>query len=137
MKTRVYIIALLSVLTLPVSAQTYGTTYSPSAQAYSVIPHQQTIQSQQLIATGNAYKGTVYEPFSTAMPSDYSEVGSANSSDSGKPGRQIRTFIKPGETGQSDEFPIGEPWVLLLCAAAYGVWRTADRRRQRPNNVIS
>ncbi len=40
-----------------------------------------------------------------------------------------KSFDVGGETGRSDEFPVGEPWILLLFAAiAAGV--TAYRRRK-------
>ena len=46
-------------------------------------------------------------------------------------GNVRRGFITPGDPGdQSDEFPIGEPWVLLLFAAALAA-TTAIRRRRR------
>lgn len=130
MKTRILIITILSIAAIELCAQTFGRTYTPAARDYQAIPSQLAMHSQQIMTTGNAYNGTVYEPFSSAMPSELSEVGSENSSEGNKPGKHIRTFIKPGETGQAEEYPIGDAWVLLLCAAVYGVW-TVYRRRKR------
>ena len=50
------------------------------------------------------------------------------------PGRNIRRgFITPGDPGeQSDEFPIGEPWILLLFAAALAATTAIRLRRRQP-----
>ena len=125
MRTRVYIIAILSVVTMIANAQTYGTCYKPVQREVEVI------QSQQIMQTGNAYNGTVYEPFSAATPSEYSEVGSGESSEGSHPGRHIRTFINPGEEGRSEEYPLGEPWVMLGLALVYGVGCTVYKRRKQ------
>ena len=132
MRTRVYIIAILSIAVMKLSAQTYGTTYTPAVRDYGAIQNQQAIQSQQIMATGNAYNGTVYEPFSAATPSEYNNVGSGESSEGNKSGKHIRTFINPSDPGnQSNESPIGEPWVLLGLALVYGVGCTVYKRRKQ------
>ena len=53
---------------------------------------------------------------------------------SAAPGRNIRRgFITPGDPGeQSDEFPIGEPWILLLFAAALAATTAIRLRRRQP-----
>lgn len=44
-----------------------------------------------------------------------------------------RGFITPGDPGeQSDEFPIGEPWILLLFAAALAATTAIRLRRRQP-----
>ena len=45
-------------------------------------------------------------------------------------GNVRRGFDTGGDTGQSDESPVGEPWILLLFAAALAA-TTAIRRRRR------
>lgn len=75
MKKLVLIIAILSVATGVATAQTFT-----PAQLDN-----QAIQSQQIMQTGAAYEGTVYEPFSNTTPSEQSEVG-ASYSPSSKPG---------------------------------------------------
>ena len=80
-------------------------------------PAAQTFQSHQIMNNGTKYNGTVYEPFSATTPSEQSEVGTNNSS--ARPERHIRTFGKPGEIGQSEDFPVGEPWILAVFALAF------------------
>lgn len=42
-------------------------------------------------------------------------------------------FITPGEPGdQSNEYPIGEPWILLLFAAALAATTAIRLRRRQP-----
>ena len=130
MKTRIFIIAILSAITIVASAQTYGNSYTPAARDYSASLNQRAIQSQRIMATGNAYNGTVYEPFSTAMPSEYSEVGSRNSSEGTKPERQIRKGLIGGPEDPLGPSPIGEPWVLLLMAVAFGGVIYLSRKKQ-------
>lgn len=44
-----------------------------------------------------------------------------------------RGFITPGDPGkQSDEYPIGEPWILLLFAAALAATTAIRLRRRQP-----
>ena len=45
-------------------------------------------------------------------------------------GQVRRGFINPSDPGdQSDEYPVGEPWVMLLFAAAAGTTIAIRRRR--------
>ena len=49
------------------------------------------------------------------------------------PGRNIRRgFDTGGETGRGDEYPIGEPWILLLFAAALAATTAIRLRRRQP-----
>ena len=124
MKRRVYIIAILSVIAVTASAQTFGTSHKPMQREAEAV----TVQSQQIMQT-NTYNGTVYEPFSTATPSEYSEVGSATTTDD-MSGKHIRRgFDVGGESGRSEEFPIGEPWVMAVMALAFSF--VIARRRKR------
>lgn len=43
-----------------------------------------------------------------------------------------RGFDTGGETGRADEFPIGEPWILLLFAAALAATTAIRLRRRQP-----
>ena len=63
--------------------------------------------------TYKAYQGAVYEPFNDTPPSE-----------AGGKGISGRKNAFPGrpDTGQSSDSPVGEPWVLLLFAAAAAVW---------------
>ena len=107
---RLYIFALLSVMVLSVSAQTFQTTVDNNA-----------IQSQQMIKNGSTYKGTVYEPFSTTTPSEQSEVGASYSPvKSGKGRTSIGNNQDPGITNDEGS-PIGDAVVpLMLFALAFG-----------------
>ena len=118
MKTRIYIIAILSIVAVTLSAQTYKNTYTPAARTYEAsIQNQQAIQSQQIMTTGKAYNGTVYEPFSTVTPSEQSEVGANQSSTKAK---AKKDFINPSDPGnQSNESPVGNtPWLLMMLLGA-------------------
>ena len=112
---------LLSIILSIASINTaWAVTYNPSGVA------QQTMQSQQVMQTGGAYNGTVYEPFSNTTPSEASNPAKA-------PGGPRRAYDSEGnwipdapdietagDTGNSNESPIGEPWVMLLMALAFG-----------------
>ena len=100
-------IAILSVVTIVATAQSF----SPAQ------PDNQVFQSQQVMQ-GGAYRGTVYEPFSTTTPSEQSVVG-ASHAPANAPGPR-RTFDHGGDSGQSEEYPIGDGMIpLLLCAGVF------------------
>ena len=81
-------------------------------------PVQQEFRSQQIMSSGSNYGGTVYKPFDNTTPSEQSEVG-ASYSPNKAPGGPRRGFDIGGETGKADEYPIGEPWILAIFAAAF------------------
>ena len=92
-----------------------------AASAYTYTPsgvEQQTMQSQQIVTTGGAYTGTVYEPFGETTPSEQSAVGASQAPAKAPSGpRKGRT---PGEaTNGTDLSPIGEPWVMVLFALGF------------------
>ncbi len=116
MKKIVMIIAILSVVTLIATAQTY----TPQT-------NNQAIQSQQIMQKGALYQGTVYEPFGESAPSEYHPVAAGDNSSA----RTIRRFPKPGETGQSEAYPLGDGlWPLLLCAAAFSLIISLRRKKR-------
>lgn len=88
------------------------------------------IQSHQIMQTGAAYQGTVYEPFGESAPSDYHPVAGEQAS-GGKPNVHVRKGFDTGaEYGRPDEYPLGDAILpLLLCALAFGV--VIARRRKR------
>jgi len=108
MKTRIYIIALLSAVTIIVNAQ-------PFSQRQETTP----VQSQQILNTGGTYNGTVYEPFSATTPSEQSAVG-ASYSPAKAPGTGPRKgFETPDDYGQGPS-PIGDAVLpLMLMAVAF------------------
>ena len=105
MKTRNNIIILFCIATMTAYAQPF------SGKPIETTP----IQSQQIMTTGANYNGTVYEPFDNTTPSEQSVVGASYSPSKAPDGR--RFFPKPGETGQSDEYPIGDAMLPLLLMA--------------------
>ena len=83
----------------------------PSAQL-----EPQPMQSAQVMPT-TGYNGTVYAPFDASAPSEQSAVGENNSS---KPkGNVRRGKITGPDTPPANEYPIGEPWVLVIFALAF------------------
>ena len=121
MKTRHYIIAIMSVATLTANAQTY----TPAS------PNDGAIQSQQIMSSGTKYSGPVYTPFDNSVPSEqtYSGAQKNNPFETGKQGETIRKDFDTGaETGQSTESPIGEPYVLALFALLFSAF-IAYRRK--------
>ena len=84
----------------------------PSAQL-----EPQPMQNAQVMPTTGTYTGTVYEPFSSAVPSEQAAHNSNNSSSHHL--GSVRTVGRPGEVGQSTGCPIGEAWVLAIFALAF------------------
>lgn len=126
MRTKLYIIAILSVAAMAVNAQTF----QPATIDNSAI------QSQKIMQTGTNYSGQVYEPFSSVTPSEQSAVGAASAPQSNAPGRRkIGNFDDVPEGGeQENSYPIGDALLpLLLMAAAFAGWSYLRRRKQRLN----
>ena len=113
MKTRIYIITLLSVIAVAVNAQTF----QPATIDNNVF------QSHQILQTGSNYTGQVYEPFSSTTPSEQSAVGASSSP--AKVTGPRKAFDTGGESGRSEESPIGDAmlplmtFALLACGVIY------------------
>ncbi len=93
-----------------------------TAQNYKTAPiHDPAIKSHQIMQTGAAYQGTVYEPFGESAPSDYHPVAGEQAS-GGKPNVHVRKGFDTGaEYGRPDEYPLGDAVLpMLLCALAFG-----------------
>ena len=122
MRKTLFIIALLSVVTMFAYAQTFS---QPTRL------DNPTIQSQQLVKSGSGYNGTVYEPFSTAVPSERTGIG-ASYSPAQAPGGPKRDKIDGGDTKTSSQSPIGDAVLpLMAMLMVYGVWCMVHRRRCR------
>ena len=86
----------------------------------------QTAEQTVAASPQQAYKSTIYEPFSSATPSSDAN-GSNNGNARGMSGRR-NAFVDPGETG-AEEYPIGEPWIMLAFAAMAAVVITLRKKQ--------
>lgn len=120
MKTRIYFIAILNIVAVTLSAQTYGNTYTPAARGYEAsIQNQQAIQSHQIMSSGKTYNGTVYEPFSTTTPSEYSEFGNNSTTEGGGSKRKASKGFDVGGDTPPGPSPVGNtPWLLMMLLGA-------------------
>ncbi len=67
--------------------------------------------------TYQGYRSQIFEVGTTNVPSDYSEVSSGSSDEQGGHKGHMRKLGGGTDVGeQSNEYPIGEPWILLLFA---------------------
>lgn len=119
MKTRIYIIILFCLATMTALAQTF------SAKPIENTP----IQSQQIMSTGANYNGTVYEPFTTSTPSEYTEGENAASYSPGKAPGYRKGFGGGPESGQGPS-PIGDAMLPLLLMAVVFCGAIYFRRRR-------
>lgn len=103
---------LLLFFTIQVGAQEFSST-----SAYRVQQIDMSAQSVQ-VEGYQQYHSTIYEPFSSSTPS---YDGSNNDQSSGMGGRR-NAFDKPDDPGEEPtEYPIGEPWIMLVFAALAAV----------------
>lgn len=117
MKTKILILALLSVVTVVATAQTYT----------RPVENRQAIQSQQIMKTGVS-SGVVYEPFSGELPSESSSPARVSGP---RKNNYNDLFDQGADSGQSDQSPVGDAVLpLLLMAFAFG-GAIYLRRRQR------
>ena len=117
MRTKLYIIAILSIAAVAMNAQTF----QPATIDNSAI------QSQKIMQTGTNYSGQVYEPFSSVTPSEQSAVGA--SSAPAKVSGPRKSLIGGAEDPLGPS-PIGDALLpLLLMAVAFGIYSAARRKR--------
>ena len=74
------------------------------------------VRSRAIMSSGSMYSSRVYEPFSNSAPSEYTASTSAAHAPGGP--RRLGGGTDPGS--QSEQSPIGEPWILLAFAIAFG-----------------
>ena len=91
-----------------------------STSSYLNSSSPQTVE-QTAASPQQAYKSTIYEPFSSATPS--SDANGSNSGPNNISGRK-NGFLDPGDANkdpENTEYPIGEPWIMLAFAAMAAV----------------
>ncbi len=67
--------------------------------------------------TYQGYRSQIFEVGTTNVPSDYSEVSSGSSDEQGGHKGHIRKLGGGTDVGeQSNEYPIGEPWIMAIFA---------------------
>ena len=140
---------LLSIILSLASITTAGAyTYTPTGVG------QQTVQSQQVMQTGGAYKGTVYTPFSGTTPSQQSVPSASRSNGPRRVGEypgwhqnengewvpdNVEEYEETGggvEIDRSSQSPVGEPWVMALFALAFaGVIAIRQYKRKKAESM--
>lgn len=112
---------------MPLSAQVYSTAkggrYDASYPTEYNAMQQSSYSVQDAQVGYNAYQSTVYQPFESSLPSDnhpvYSNGQGDNNDRQNAPTNRRNLGGVEGDIGdQSDQFPVGDPWVMLLFAIA-------------------
>lgn len=123
MKNILNIIIICLAATVSVNAQ-----MATSRYAYG---QTDAIVSPQSVTTTPRYSSPIYEPFSSSVPSEQTEVGS-NQSSGGHKGGVRRSFEDNEDPGYTDDnsSPIGDSVLpLMLCVLAFtGVIALRKRR---------
>ena len=121
-------IALLFLAFMCVSAYAEAQNFQ-STSSYLNSSSPQTVE-QTAAAPQQAYKSTIYEPFSSATPSSDAN-GSNNGNARGMSGRRnAGDFGHPDDPNKDPESPVGEPWIMLAFAAmGAGVIYLKQRKR--------
>lgn len=107
--------------------------------AYKHMPMQSTSAMQMVGSTHDAQVREAYAPdvtyhilpmLSTSTMMETGDIPTPFSDEEENRPKVRRGFINPSDPGdQSDEFPIGEPWILLLFAAATAATIAIRQRR--------
>ena len=125
--TRLSIVALLLLgFSAPIHADVFRSTssYRVDARPMEATQVDPTTQYQ-------TYESTIYEPFATETPSQYTDGGSESGSSSGpsKITNRKNGFVDRPDTPPAPGSPIGEPWIMLAFAAMAAI-AIALRKKQ-------
>ena len=103
---------------------------SSSAASYSMQPasYQMTNTSNYQMSTTLHPAQTVYAPFSDENPGAQDNGSNGPARINGRKNTGDG-WVDSGEEGRSEEFPIGEPWILLAFAAAAAVVITLRKKQ--------
>ena len=107
-------IVLLLLFVVCVSVQVKAQTFQ-STSPYSMTQQGRQAVDASVAGSYRAYESTVYEPFTAASPS--SNSSNAPAGISGRRNINEDDFGFEDESNKSNEFPIGEPWIMLAFAA--------------------
>lgn len=112
-----------------VCASTYAEAQNfQSTSSYLNSSSPQTVEKTTAASPQQAYKSTIYEPFSSATPSSDAN-GSNNGNARGMSGRRNLGELNPGNPDPNPESPIGEPWIMLVFAAMAAVVITLRKKQ--------
>lgn len=112
-------IVLLLLFVVSVGAQVNAQTFQ-STSSYPMAQHASQAVDASVAGSYRAYESTIYEPFTAASPSSNSNDAPANIS--GRRNADDDGFGGNSDGGsQADSYPMGEPWIMLLFAAAGAV----------------
>lgn len=92
----------------------YNITFGNSSFDYYIGTPTLQFRGQRMVTTGVKYSGRTYIAFDPTMPSEY-EAGYEGKVQQKTP----RRFPHRPDTGQTEDSPIGEAWVLALFGAAF------------------
>lgn len=111
-----------------VCASTYAEAQNfQSTSSYLNSNSPQTVEKTTATSPQQAYKSTIYEPFSSATPSSDAN-GSNNGNARGMSGRR-NAFENPSDPERDPESPVGEPWIMLAFAAMAAVVITLRKKQ--------
>jgi hypothetical protein len=100
-----------------------------STSSYLNSSSPQTVEQTAAASPQQAYKSTIYEPFSSATPSSDAN-GSNNGNARGMSGRRNLGENTSGNPGADEtQSPIGEPWIMLAFAAMTAVALTLRKKQ--------
>lgn len=103
--------------TLQIGAQGFTSTSAYRAERKAITDQSAQVDEYQ------SYKSTIYQPFSNSTDGDGNNYeGDVDTGEWGDP-----TTGNPGNT--SNQSPIGEPWIMLLFAAAAAATVTWRKRK--------
>ena len=119
-------IVLLFLFVVCVSVQVKAQTFQ-STSPYSMTQQGRQAVDASVAGSYRAYESTVYEPFTAASPSFNSSNAPAGIS--GRRNINEDDFGFEDESNKSNEFPIGEPWIMLAFAAMAAVVITLRKKQ--------
>lgn len=113
-----------------VCASTYAEAQNfQSTSSYLNSNSPQTVEKTTAASPQQAYKSTIYEPFSSATPSSDAN-GSNNGNARGMSGRRNLGENTSGNPGADEtQSPVGEPWIMLAFAAMAAVVITLRKKQ--------